>query len=322
MKKYPKILYIKVSENCNSHCFMCHYAGKTDAYNITLSQYEDILEYAKKNKIKMIRFTGGEPLIHKNIVEFIKMANDRGFLTSIITNGFLLDRYSKALTDNGLNECIISLDGSNALLHDSLRNFKGCFTNIIKGINSLKENNPNILLRVNTVVSGRNIDDLVNIYKLLLSLGINQWSIIPIKSSNNTWTNESVSYYNDFLDAIKNNDDSQLDFLGYSKIFAGTTEQEINDTFSNNARIKSSNPCSVVDYVRFYIPELDLIVPCNCIAHRLNKIEVNLGNNREENCEIIRDWIKNHYNECTGCEPLNVYINDNPSIMNKKLIKY
>ena len=27
----PKIMYIRVSENCNSHCFMCHFAGTTIA---------------------------------------------------------------------------------------------------------------------------------------------------------------------------------------------------------------------------------------------------------------------------------------------------
>ena len=322
MKRNIKILYIKVSENCNSHCFMCHYAGKKDSYNITLDQYKDVLSYAHKNKIKMIRFTGGEPLIHNNIIEFIKLANDNGFLTSIITNGFLLKRKAKELANNGLYECIISLDGSNEEVHDELRNFKGCFLNILKGIEELRKNNPNILLRVNTVVSGRNIHDLVNIYKLLLDLNINQWSIIPVKSKENTWTVDSEKYYKEFLKAIKRNDDNKLEFLGYSKIFAGTTKKEISDTFTNNRRIISTNPCSVVDYVRFYIPEKDLIVPCNCIAHRLDKFPLELDKGREENCEKLRKWIKKHNSECTGCEPLNVYINDYPNIMEEEQIKY
>ena len=88
--KNPKILYIRVSENCNSNCFMCHYAGKKDSYNITIDEYEKVLEYAIKSKIKMIRFTGGEPLIHPDIIEFLKRARDLQLDTSIITNGFLL----------------------------------------------------------------------------------------------------------------------------------------------------------------------------------------------------------------------------------------
>lgn len=322
MKKNIKILYIRVSENCNSHCFMCHYAGKRDSYNITLDQYKDILKYAKRNKIKMIRFTGGEPLIHKDIIEFIKIASEEGFLTSIITNGFLLKRKAKELADNGLYECIISLDGSNESIHDELRNFKGCFSNILKGIEEIRKYNQNILLRVNTVVSGRNIHDLVNIYKLLIKLKVNQFSVIPVKSKENTWDDNSEKYYKEFLRAIKKNDDKKLQFLGYSKIFAGTSKKEISETFNNNRRMISSNPCSVIDYVRFYIPESDLLVPCNCIAHRLDKIPVKLDKDREKNCDTLKKWIKKHNGECTGCEPLNVYINDYPSIMEEDQIKY
>lgn len=320
MKTNPKILYIRVSENCNSHCFMCHYAGKNDSYNITLEQYQKVLRYAKKNNIRMIRFTGGEPLIHKDIITFINMAHDNNFESSIITNGFLLDKYASELTN--LDECIISLDGSNETIHDSLRNFKGCFNHIKEGIKLIKDYNKNILLRVNTVVSGRNIHDLPNIYKLLLEWNINQWSIIPIKSKESTWNESNIKDYYTFMEIIKNNDDTKLEFLGYSKVFAGATPKEIEETFNNNSRIKSKDTCHVVDYVRFYIPDQDLIVPCNCLAHRLNKIPVELNKSIEENCNNIRDYIKEHSNECTGCEPLNVYINDHPEIMLEDKIRY
>ena len=142
------------------------------------------------------------------------------------------------------------------------------------------------------------------------------------KSKESTWNDGDEKYYKEFI--FTNGDDIEdtLEFLGYSKIFAGTTKKEINDTFTNNRRIISSNPCSVVDYVRFYIPEKDLIVPCNCIAHRLDKIPVKLEKSREENCELLRSWLKKHNSECTGCEPLNVYINDYPNIMEDEQIRY
>ena len=43
----------------------------------------------------------------------------------------------------------------------------------------------------------------------------------------------------------------------------------------------------------------------------------------EDDCEIIRKWLKRNCFQCTGCEPLNVYINDNPEIMlDNENIKY
>ncbi len=313
----PKIMYIRVSENCNSRCFMCHFAGTTNAINISAEQYDKILKHMKNHNYKMIRFTGGEPLLHKNIIEFLIKAKQIGVKTSIITNGYLLPRYADKLIDSNLDECIISLDGSCSNIHDSLRNFKGCFDNIIKGINKLKSNN--IVIRINTVVSGKNIHDLSNMYDLLVSLGVDQWSIIPIKYKDNLWDENSKKHYLDFVDKVKAS--TKIKFLGYSKNFAGTSDEEIADTFDNNSRLKINGQCKVVDNVRFYIPDKDILIPCNCAAHRLKEIPFDLSGDIEEVCEKIRLWLKENNYNCK-CEPLNIYINDHPEIMDKEEILY
>lgn len=320
MKKEPKIMYVKVSENCNSHCFMCHYAGKNNSYNITKEQYKKLLDTMKKDSYKIIRFTGGEPLLHKDLNTFIRQAKELNLVTSIITNGFLLKIHAEKLIDSGLDQCIISLDGSNSNIHDNLRNFNGCFNKIIEGIKELRKYKPNINIRINTVVSGKNIQDLYNIYKLLERLGVNQWSIIPIKYKENTWNEKSIQYYKEFKKKIPEN--SKIEFLGNSKNWAGTTEEEIKDTFNNGKCLKSRNPCSVVDYVRFYIPEIDRIVPCNCVSHRLNQLPFSLDGEIETCCEKIKAWLKENSNSCTRCEPLNVFINDHPEIMEDDIIRY
>lgn len=313
------IMYVRVSENCNSNCFMCHYAGTNNSYNITEEQYDKLLTHMSNNSYKMIRFTGGEPLLHKNICSFIKKAKSINIKTSIITNGYLLPIKVKELIESGLDECVISLDGSTRELHDSLRNFPNCFNNIIKGINLIKKLKPDILIRINTVVSGLNIHDISNIYKLLISLNIDQWSIIPVKYKENLWKEDSINYYKEFIELVKNS--NKIKFLGYSKYFAGTTKKEINETF-NNIKMKSRNRCQVIDYVRFYIPNQDLLVPCNCISHRLKDIPIDISNDFEKGCQQIYKWLANNSNSCKGCEPLNVYINDHPEMMLEDEILY
>lgn len=320
MENKPTIMYVKVSENCNSNCFMCHYAGKRDSYNITMKEYKTLLNLMDKDDYRVIRFTGGEPLLHPNIIDFIKEANDRKLYTSIITNGFLLKIKAKELVENGLNQCIISLDGSNSEVHDSLRNFKHCFDNIMEGITMLRKYNPEINIRINTVVSGRNIHDITNIYDLLVKLKVDQWSIIPVKYKENIWDKESINYYKEFRKKVKNS--NKILFLGDSKNFAGNTEVDIENVFENNGRIVSNNKCKVVDFVRFYIPDRKLIVPCNCISHRLNKIPLELNDDINTNCEKLRMYLKENSKDCTGCEPLNVYINNHSEIMFDDEIKF
>lgn len=60
-----------------------------------------------------IRFTGGEPLVHNKIYEFISLAHKLGMYTSIGTNGTLITiEEAKKLKLVGLNKTIVSIDGT------------------------------------------------------------------------------------------------------------------------------------------------------------------------------------------------------------------
>ena len=121
------------------------------------------------------------------------------------------------------------------------------------------------------------------------------------------------------MDKVKNS--TSIKFLGYSKNFAGISDEEINDTFSNNSRMKINGQCKVIDNVRFYIPDKDILIPCNCVAHRLREIPFDLSGDMEEVCEKIRLWLKENNSTCK-CEPLNIFINDHPEIMDEDEILY
>lgn len=324
----PKIMFIRVSTRCNSGCFMCRYANKHESYNITDEQFEDIIKKMKEEgTYEMMRFTGGEPLLHPHLPYFIKRCSEEGFKTSIITNGYLMPRKYKELIEAGLNQVIFSLDGSSSEIHDELRNLKGCFNNIVEGIRLLKENAPNILIRVNTVASKYNIKDLNNILKLLQEYNVDFWSIIPLRSSKVLWNDGNVEdyieIYKEFNKKVQNIEKPRL--LGYSKQWGGRNEEEIHRMFYENKLYSPVKQCHLVDRVRFYIPDMNEIVPCNCASHRTNQIKVDLDTDLsiEENTEIMRNWLaQNGPSVCTGCEPLNVYLAEHPESIDEDLFSF
>lgn len=315
MTQMPKIMYIRVSENCNSHCFMCHYAGTNDAYNITIQEYKDIIELMDRiGSYELIRFTGGETLLHPELCEMIKMASQHDYKTSIITNGYLLPFYADKLIESNLTQCIVSLDGANSAMQDKLRGFKGCFDNIILGLRKLRQTAPNMILRINTVVSPFNIDQLVDMLTLLEQCGVNQWSIIPLKYKQNLWKSSHIETYYNFLE--KNNHTS-IKMLGYSSHWAGRNEKEIKQTFCDNMHFRPAEICHNVDFIRFFIPNKKLLLPCNCVPHRLSEIaeleDVISCQDLEDQASRFRKWLSSNSKDvCTGCEPLNVYLSDHP----------
>lgn len=326
-----KIMFVRVSENCNAGCFMCNFAHSHGKYNITDEQFDNLLNQMEKDDgYQLVRFTGGEPLLHPHIIEFIKKCKERNYETSIITNGYLLPNLAEKIAESKLDYIIISTDGSKSEIHDKLRGLPNGLERIKHGVRTIKRLNPDVKIRANTVVSDLNIDDINNMYEMLTELGYNAWSIIPIRPTNdpNTRWNEdnlehNIMRYHEFVDNQVNY--PNLELLGYSSAWAGTTEEEIVNTFLNKYRIVPTDKCNIVDHVRFYIPDKELIVPCNCAAHRIHQIEAEYDNEKDiyKKAEIMADWLRDNGKEhCSGCEPLNAYAADHPKILTKGLFKY
>lgn len=327
----PKIMFVRVSENCNAGCFMCGFAHTHGKYNITDEQFDKLIkDMNEKETYEMIRFTGGEPLIHPHIIDFIKKSKDNGYETSIITNGYVLPSLAEQIAESKLDYIIISIDGSKSEIHDKLRGLPNGLERIKKGITKIRELNPNVKVRANTVVSDLNIDDLIDLYKMLDEYKFDAWSIIPIRPNddpNTKWNENNLKHnlekYKEFLEEQKNH--TNIDLLGYSSNWAGTNDEEITNTFLNKFRVGPTDKCNLVDNVRFYIPDQELIVPCNCAAHRVHQIktEYEKENNIYKKADIMAEWLKeNGKDHCTGCEPLNAYAADNPKIFTKNLFKY
>ena len=116
-----KALFIRTNEYCNAHCFMCDF-WKNIKNEITEEQFQKVVNMAKN--VELVRFTGGEPLLCKNLPKYISICHLRGIKTSIITNGLVLETKLEELVKNGLNQIIISVDGSTPQLHDAIRETK------------------------------------------------------------------------------------------------------------------------------------------------------------------------------------------------------
>ncbi len=89
---------------CNFRCPFCHNAslvthiGDSEHYG-----EEFVLDYLSKRKgiIDGVCITGGEPLLHDGLADFIKKVKDMGYLVKLDTNGYLPDRLI-SLVDDGL----------------------------------------------------------------------------------------------------------------------------------------------------------------------------------------------------------------------------
>ncbi len=115
-KRKIEYLRISVTDRCNLRCLYCMPAEGVDlAPPDSILRYEEILRVARlavEHGVTRIRVTGGEPLVRKGIVGFIKeLSRLKGLKDiSLTTNGVVLKDFAAPLKEAGLTRVNVSLD--------------------------------------------------------------------------------------------------------------------------------------------------------------------------------------------------------------------
>ena len=106
-------LYIEPTTKCNLNCKMCfrHTWFDEPMCDLSLEDYRHVLDTMPKT-VETIFFGGmGEPLFHKNILEMIRLAAEKGVEVELLTNGTLLtESMINGIMDAGLTRLWISID--------------------------------------------------------------------------------------------------------------------------------------------------------------------------------------------------------------------
>ena len=156
-----------VTYRCNSRCEFCNFWKDSKLQNMPDATFENAkqnLEDLKKIGIKFIDFTGGEPLLDKELPKILSYAKKLGFFVKLSTNGFLYPGKAEEL--KGLPSRIyLSFDTTSKEEYKKIRGIDG-FDQVINTIKIAKSNNQDICL-VYTVTDEniKNLESIVNFAK-------------------------------------------------------------------------------------------------------------------------------------------------------------
>ena len=201
-------LFLEVTSRCNARCehcgSSCGYEKPKDEISKEklMETLKEISEHYDSSKI-LLNVTGGEPFLRKDLFEIMDYAVNLGFHWGITSNGILIDeKLVEKIVKYKMDTISISIDGLRDT-HDKFRKVPGGWDKIIKGLKlMLKE--PSIrCVQVTTVANKKNIDELEELYKIIIDLGIKNWRIVNC----------------DPIGRAKDNDDILLDAKGYRKLF-------------------------------------------------------------------------------------------------------
>lgn len=113
-------LRISLTDRCNLRCVYCmpkeglQWQPRSD--QLSVDEIVRVVETAAQGGVKRVRLTGGEPLVHPQIVEIVRRISSIQNIeeVSLTTNAMLLERLAQPLSDAGLKRVNISLDSLDA----------------------------------------------------------------------------------------------------------------------------------------------------------------------------------------------------------------
>jgi cyclic pyranopterin phosphate synthase len=138
-------LRISVTDHCNYKCVYCRTGNEGALYSdLPFADYLRMARVFASLGIQKIRLTGGEPLLRKGVVDFVRdlaklrSADGEPLELALTTNGHLLAELAQPLRDAGLRRVTVSMDAVDPDRFARITRVPNGFDHVIAGIRAAR----------------------------------------------------------------------------------------------------------------------------------------------------------------------------------------
>jgi MoaA/NifB/PqqE/SkfB family radical SAM enzyme len=200
---HEKRNWVRLTFDCNDHCVFCldahtHNGEMRDRVEVK----DQILDGRRKGATRLI-LSGGEPTIHPNFVDFVRLGRLAGYSKiQTVTNGRLF-AYREFITralDEGLSEITFSIHGPNAKVHDALVGTKGAFDEELNGLkNALADGRP--IVNIDVVINRANVRHLPEMLRMFTEMGVKEFDLLQVIPFGRAFTDGRDTLFYDLEEA-------------------------------------------------------------------------------------------------------------------------
>jgi len=169
--KRPVVVW-NITRRCNLKCVHCYAHAKNIAFDneLTTEQGKELIDDLARFGSPVMLFSGGEPLVRKDLPVLAAHAVEKGMRAVISTNGTLITpEKARMLKKIGLSYVGISLDGMQEI-NDRFRGMAGAFRQAIEGIKNSQQAGIKVGLRF--TINKFNVGEIPKIFQLLEEMDI------------------------------------------------------------------------------------------------------------------------------------------------------
>jgi len=180
----PRLIFWEVTKGCNLRCVHCRATATelSSPTDLPTKKALDIIDQIAAFASPILVLSGGEPLYRSDIFQLARYATEKGLRVALATNGTLVTKeVARMISDSGVKRVSISLDGADAVTHDTFRGIPGAYEAALYGFRNLKE--VGMSMQINMTIARHNAAQLPEVLELAKSTGadaLHTFLLVPV----------------------------------------------------------------------------------------------------------------------------------------------
>jgi radical SAM protein with 4Fe4S-binding SPASM domain len=169
------IVVWSLTRTCNLKCIHCYTDSEAQKYpdELTTEQCKAVLADLAEFRVPAVLFSGGEPLVRKDVFELATYARSLDLHVVLSTNGTLITReIAERFVQLKFAYIGISLDSAIPEVHDKFRGMDGAFRRTMQGFRHCVEAGQKVGLRL--TLTPHTVENLGRIFDFIEAEGINR----------------------------------------------------------------------------------------------------------------------------------------------------
>jgi radical SAM protein with 4Fe4S-binding SPASM domain len=165
----PKEIIIEVTDKCNAKCEYCFndleykLNGRNQRKEMNAKEIKQIIAKIKDFGVNYIRFSGGEPLLRKDIFQLMRYAKSLKMKVWLNTNGTLVNEKNSKIILKYASNILMPLNGYDEESDSRVTKIKGSFRLKMRAISLLRNVQ---VIRCGIVITKQNAENLEAFYKI------------------------------------------------------------------------------------------------------------------------------------------------------------
>jgi MoaA/NifB/PqqE/SkfB family radical SAM enzyme len=171
----PILIYYPTSR-CNSRCISCDWWQADGRDDLSFDEIRALVAQLPPLGVRMVVFSGGEPLLRRDVYDIADLFRERGINLYLLTAGLFLERDADKIAHR-FDQVTVSLDGHTGALYQKIRGVDALAL-VERGVNKLRALAPHVPVRARSTLHRHNFRELPNLIDKARAMGLDQISFL------------------------------------------------------------------------------------------------------------------------------------------------